>query len=32
MIPIRDTIPRQHFPFAVWTLIAVNVSVFIYEL
>ncbi|HLN59557.1 MAG TPA: rhomboid family intramembrane serine protease [Thermoanaerobaculia bacterium] len=32
MIPIRDTIPRQHFPFAVWTLIAVNIVVFIYEL
>ncbi len=32
MIPIRDTIPRQHFPFAVWALIAVNVYVFIREL
>jgi membrane associated rhomboid family serine protease len=32
MIPIRDTVPRQHFPFAVWTLIAINVGVFIYEL
>lgn len=32
MIPIRDTIPRQHFPFAVFTLIAVNVVVFIREL
>jgi len=32
MIPIRDTIPCRHFPFAVWTLIAINVGVFIYEL
>jgi len=32
MIPIRDTIPRQHFPFAVWVLIAVNVYMFIREL
>lgn len=32
MIPIRDTIPRQHFPFAVWALIAVNVYIFIREL
>ena len=32
MIPIRDTVPRQHFPFAVWTLIAINVFVFIREL
>ncbi len=32
MIPIRDTIPRQHFPFAVLTLIAINVYVFIREL
>jgi membrane associated rhomboid family serine protease len=32
MIPIRDTIPRERFPFAVLTLIAVNVCAFIYEL
>ncbi len=32
MIPIRDTIPRRHFPFAVFTLIAINVYVFIREL
>ena len=32
MIPIRDTVPRQHFPFAVWALIAINVYVFIREL
>src|SRR5213594_2230380 len=32
MIPIRDTIPRQHFPFAVWALVAVNVYLFIREL
>jgi membrane associated rhomboid family serine protease len=32
MIPIRDTIPRQHFPFAVSALIAINVGVFIWEI
>ena len=32
MIPIRDTVPRLHFPYAVWTLIAINVLVFIREL
>jgi len=32
MIPIRDTIPRQHFPLAVLALIAINVFVFIREL
>ena len=32
MFPIRDTIPRRHFPFAVWALIAVNVYMFIREL
>jgi membrane associated rhomboid family serine protease len=32
MFPIRDTIPRKHFPFATWGLIAVNVYVFIQEL
>jgi membrane associated rhomboid family serine protease len=31
MIPIRDTVPRRHFPFAVLTLIAVNVYVFLKE-
>ena len=29
MIPIRDTIPHRHFPFAVWALIAVNAFVFL---
>ena len=32
MIPIRDTVPRQHFPFAVSILIVINVFVFIREL
>jgi membrane associated rhomboid family serine protease len=32
LIPIRDTVPRQHFPIAVWTLIVINVFVFIREL
>jgi membrane associated rhomboid family serine protease len=32
LIPIRDTVPRQHFPFAVLALIAVNVLVFFREL
>jgi rhomboid family protein len=32
MIPIRDTIPRRNFPYAVWLLIAVNVFAFIREL
>jgi len=32
MFPIRDTIPRRHFPYAVVALIAVNVFVFIREL
>ncbi len=32
MIPIRDTVPRQHFPFAVLALIAINVLVFFREL
>ncbi len=32
MFPIRDTVPRQHFPFATWTLIIVNVLIFVQEL
>jgi membrane associated rhomboid family serine protease len=32
MFPIRDTVPRQHFPFATWTLIILNVLVFVQEL
>jgi len=29
MIPIRDTIPSRHIPFATWALIIVNVLLFI---
>jgi len=32
MFPIRDTIPRRHFPYSVFALIAVNLFVFIREL
>ena len=32
MIPIRDTVPRQHFPFAVLALIVINLLVFFREL
>jgi membrane associated rhomboid family serine protease len=32
MIPIRDTIPGRSVPVATWTLIAVNVAVFLYEI
>jgi membrane associated rhomboid family serine protease len=32
MFPIRDTIPRRHFPVATWAIIAVNVYVFLREL
>ena len=32
MIPIRDTIPSRNAPLVTWTLIAINVSVFLYEL
>jgi len=32
MFPIRDTIPRRHFPIATWAVIAVNVYVFFREL
>jgi membrane associated rhomboid family serine protease len=32
MFPIRDTIPRRHFPYAVLILIAVNLLVFVREL
>src|SRR2546422_147214 len=32
MIPIRDTVPSRSTPVVTWTLIAVNVAVFFYEL
>jgi rhomboid family protein len=32
MIPIRDTIPRRQVPVVTWSLIAVNVLVFLFEL
>jgi membrane associated rhomboid family serine protease len=32
VIPIRDTIPSRRTPVATWSLIAINVFVFLYEL
>lgn len=32
MFPIRDTIAHRHFPFATWTLIALNIYAFFREL
>ena len=32
MIPIRDTVPRRRAPVVTWSIIAVNVAVFINEL
>jgi membrane associated rhomboid family serine protease len=32
LIPIRDTIPNRRTPFVTWSLIAINVAVFLYEL
>lgn len=32
MIPIRDTVPSRHLPIVTWSLIAVNVLVFLYQL
>ena len=32
MIPIRDTVPSRGTPVVTWTLIAVNVAIFFYEL
>lgn len=32
MIPLRDDIPARRAPFVTWTLIAVNVLVFLYQL
>lgn len=31
MFPLRDTIPRVHIPWALWTIIAINVTVFLYQ-
>jgi membrane associated rhomboid family serine protease len=32
LIPLRDTIPSRRSPFAMWTIVALNVVVFLYEL
>ncbi len=32
MIPLRDSIPRVHRSYAVWTMIALNALVFLFEL
>lgn len=32
MIPIRDTVPRRRVPVMTWSLIAVNVAIFLFEL
>jgi membrane associated rhomboid family serine protease len=32
MIPIRDTVPRKTVPVVTWSLIAINVAVFVWEL
>jgi membrane associated rhomboid family serine protease len=32
VIPIRDTIPHRHTPVVTWSLIAVNIAVFLYQL
>ncbi|MXY69606.1 MAG: rhomboid family intramembrane serine protease [Acidobacteriia bacterium] len=31
MIPLRDLTPRQRTPFVAWTLVLVNVGVFVYQ-
>ncbi|MFV0421865.1 rhomboid family intramembrane serine protease [Oleidesulfovibrio sp.] len=31
MFPIRDSIPRVHRPWAVWTILALNIAVFVFE-
>ena len=31
MIPLRDLTPRQRTPFVAWTLVLVNVAVFVYQ-
>ena len=32
MFPIRDTVPSRHLPIVTWSLIAVNLVVFLYQL
>lgn len=32
MIPIRDTVPRRRLPIMTWSLIAINVAIFLFEL
>lgn len=32
MFPIRDTIPSRHVPLMTWTLIGINVLVFVYQI
>ncbi len=32
MFPIRDTVPSRHLPVVTWSLIAVNLVVFLYQL
>jgi membrane associated rhomboid family serine protease len=32
MIPVRDTIPSRRTPIATWSIIAINIAVFLYEL
>lgn len=32
MFPISDTVPRRSAPFVVWTLIAINVAVFVIQI
>jgi membrane associated rhomboid family serine protease len=31
MFPIRDTVPSRHVPLATWSLIAVNLVIFLYQ-
>lgn len=31
MFPLRDTIPRVHTPWAVWTILALNLAVFLWQ-
>ncbi|TMA25148.1 MAG: rhomboid family intramembrane serine protease [Deltaproteobacteria bacterium] len=31
MIPIRDTVPSRHTPVVTWTIIGVNLLIFVYE-
>lgn len=32
MIPLRDTIPRVHKPYAVWLIILINLAVYVWQL